>query len=201
MKVSGAGSSIMDRDMLLKKIDTIRNQVKGKLPNVYMLHGELDDKDINYLYNHRKVKAMFNLTKGEGFGRPLLEFSLAKKPIIVSGWSGHTDFLDREFTCQIGGELKDAHPSAHVPGIILSDAKWFSPDINQAKHYLKDVYEKYHKYQELAKRQAKKSRELFNYYEMKDLIKKHFDKIPKSVVPQIQLPKLKKIELPKLNKV
>jgi len=201
MKVSGAGSSIMDRDMLLKKIDGIRDQVKGKLPNVYILHGELDDKDINYLYNHSKVKAMFNLTKGEGFGRPLLEFSLAKKPIIVSGWSGHTDFLDREFTCQIGGELKDTHPSAHVPGIILSDAKWFSPDINQAKHYLKDVYEKYHKYQELAKRQAKKSRELFNYYEMKDLIKKHFDKIPKSVVPEIQLPKLKKIELPKLNKV
>ncbi len=200
MKVSGAGSSIMDRDAILKKIDGIKAQVKGKLPNVYVLHGELDDKDINYLYNHGKVKAMFNLTKGEGFGRPLLEFSLAKKPIIVSGWSGHTDFLDREFTCQIGGELKTTHPSTHVPGIILPDAQWFSPDLNQAKHYLKDVYEKYDKYQELAKRQAKKSREEFNYYEMKDLIKTHFDKIPKSTQPQLQLPKLKKIELPKLNK-
>ena len=152
MKVSGAGSSIMDRDEMLKKIDRIKSQVKGKLPNVYLLHGELDDKDINYLYNHGKVKAMINLTKGEGFGRPLLEFSLTKKPIIVSGWSGHIDFLDREFTCQIGGELKDTHPSTHVQGIILKDAKWFSPNIDQAKHYLKDVYEKYSKYQDLAKR-------------------------------------------------
>ncbi|NDA77988.1 MAG: glycosyltransferase family 1 protein, partial [Actinobacteria bacterium] len=178
---------------LLKKIDGIRNQVKGKLPNVYLLHGELDDKDINYLYNHPKVKAMFNLTKGEGFGRPLLEFSLAKKPIIVSGWSGHTDFLDREFTCQLGGELKDTHPSAHVPGIILKDSKWFSPDLSQAKHYLKEVFEKYDKYQELAKRQAKISRDNFSFEKMKDAINTYFDKIPKSVIPQLQLPKLKKI--------
>jgi len=200
MKVSGAGSSIMDRDEMLKKIDRIKSQVKGKLPNVYLLHGELDDKDINYLYNHGKVKAMINLTKGEGFGRPLLEFSLTKKPIIVSGWSGHTDFLDREFTCQIGGELKDTHPSTHVQGIILKDAKWFSPNIDQAKHYLKDVYEKYNKYQDLAKKQARKSKEQFSFDNMKQLIKDYFDKIPKSVTPQLQLPKLKKIELPSLKK-
>jgi glycosyltransferase involved in cell wall biosynthesis len=201
MKVSGAGSSIMDRDAIIKKIDSIKSQVKGKLPNVYLLHGELDDKDINYLYNHGKVKAMFNLTKGEGFGRPLLEFSLAKKPIIVSGWSGHTDFLDREFTCQLGGELKPTHPSTHVPGIILPDARWFSPDLSQAKHYLKEVFEKYEKYQELAKRQAKKSKEEFSFEKMKEVIKTHFDKIPKSAVPEIKLPQLKKIELPKLNKL
>lgn len=200
MKVSGAGSSIMDRDEMLKKIDHIKSQVKGKLPNVYLLHGELDDKDMNYLYNHGKVKAMFNLTKGEGFGRPLLEFSLSKKPIIVSGWSGHTDFLDRELTCQIGGELKDTHPSTHVQGIILKDAKWFSPNIDQAKHYLKDVYDKYNKYQELAKKQAKKSKDQFSFDNMKQLIKEHFDRIPKSVTPQLQLPKLKKIELPSLKK-
>ena len=30
---------------------------------------------MNHLYNHPKVKAMINLTKGEGFGRPLLEFT------------------------------------------------------------------------------------------------------------------------------
>jgi hypothetical protein len=49
---------------------------------------------------------MVNLTKGEGFGRPLLEFSLSKKPIIVSGWSGHIDFLDKEFTTLLPGQLK-----------------------------------------------------------------------------------------------
>ena len=40
---------------------------------------------------------MINLTKGEGFGRPLLEFTRSKKPIIASNWSGHLDFLNPEF--------------------------------------------------------------------------------------------------------
>jgi hypothetical protein len=49
---------------------------------VYLLHGEFTDIEINEIYNHSKVKAMVNLTKGEGFGRPLLEFSLVNKPIM-----------------------------------------------------------------------------------------------------------------------
>lgn len=199
MKTSGAGSSIMDRDEMLKKIDEVKNMVKGDLPNIYLLHGEIDDKDINNLYNHPKVKAMFNLTKGEGFGRPLLEFSLSKKPIIVSAWSGHVDFLDQDFYCAIGGELRNVHPSAQVQNMILGDSQWFSPDIGQASFYLKNVYEKYSKYEEQAKRQSHVSRTKFSFEEMKNLLGLYLDKIPKQV--GLQLPQLKKIELPKLKKV
>jgi hypothetical protein len=46
---------------------------------VYLLHGEFTDEEMNSIYNHSKVKAMVSLTKGEGFGRPLLEFSLTQK--------------------------------------------------------------------------------------------------------------------------
>jgi hypothetical protein len=189
----------MDRDDMLKKIDAIRSIVDGDLPSVYLLHGELDDRDINNLYNHPKVKAMFNLTKGEGFGRPLLEFTLSKKPIIVSGWSGHVDFLDQEFCCLVGGELKNVHPSAQVQNMILAESMWFSPDINQASTYLKKVYEKYSNYEESAKRQSHISRTKFSFDEMKNLLATYLDRIPKQT--PIQLPQLKKIELPKLKKV
>jgi hypothetical protein len=62
-----------------------------------LLHGEFTDVEMNEIYNHSKVKAMVSLTKGEGFGRPLLEFSLTNKPIISSNWSGHIDYLNPEF--------------------------------------------------------------------------------------------------------
>ena len=62
------------------------------------------------LYNHPKVKAMVSLTKGEGFGRPLLEFSLTNKPVIASNWSGQTDFLNPEFTALVNGNIK-SYPS------------------------------------------------------------------------------------------
>lgn len=199
LKTSGAGASIMDRDEMLKKIDDVRNLVSGDLPNIYLLHGELDDKDINNLYNHPKVKALFNLTKGEGFGRPILEFTLSKKPVIVSGWSGHVDFLDPEFTCLLPGELKNVHPSAQVPNMILAESMWFSPDITKAKEYLEDVYTKYSKYHELAKRQSHHSRTKFSFEEMKNVLSTYLEKIPKQTA--LQLPQLKKIELPKLKKV
>ena len=80
-----------------KRIQAIRKSVpSNSLPNVYLLHGEFNDSEINELYNHPKVKSMVSLTKGEGFGRPLLEFSLTNKPVIASNWSGQTDFLKSE---------------------------------------------------------------------------------------------------------
>jgi hypothetical protein len=193
LKVSGAGSSIMDRNTMLDKIEAIRNTVSGDLPNIYLLHGELDDKDINNLYNHGKVKAMISLTKGEGFGRPLLEFTLAKKPIIATAYSGHIDFLYMENTCLVGGTLKQIHPSAVVDNLLIKESSWFSPDVKQAEFYLRDVYEKYSKYEEKAKKQAHQSKTKFSFEEMKTLLGTYLDKIPKQV--GLTLPKLKKIEV------
>jgi hypothetical protein len=193
LKVSGAGSSIMDRNTMLDKIEAIRNTISGDLPNIYLLHGELDDKDINNLYNHGKVKAMISLTKGEGFGRPLLEFTLAKKPIIATAYSGHIDFLYMENTCLVGGTLKPIHPSAVVDNLLIKESSWFSPDVKQAEFYLRDVYEKYSKYEERAKKQAHQSKTKFSFDEMKTLLGTYLDKIPKQV--GLTLPKLKKIEV------
>jgi hypothetical protein len=185
----------MDREDILKKIDEVRKTVKGDLPNVYLLHGELEDRDVNQLYNHPKVKAMVSLTKGEGFGRPLLEFSLTKKPIIASAWSGHLDFLNPEWSILVGGELKPVHPSAVVQNMILDQSQWFSPNEAETGAKLKDVYENYKKYIEPAKRQAFKSRTEFSFDKMVDVL----DTILTSTVPKqaefkpLALPKLKKI--------
>ena len=200
---SGVGTSIMDREVLLDKIDAIRKTVKGTLPNIYLLHGDISDAEINELYNHTKVKAMISLTKGEGFGRPLLEFSLVNKPIIASGWSGHIDFLDNKFTKQIGGTLTNVHPSAAVDKMILQESQWFTPDDALVGNALKDVFDDYKTYKELAKRQGYKSRTEFSYDKMKEKIDtiliKYVPEFPKQI--QLKLPMLKKIEVPKLNKV
>jgi hypothetical protein len=87
MKTSGAGFSVMDREDIINKINDIKSTVTGDLPNIYFLHGDFTDEEMNQIYNHPKVKAHINLTHGEGFGRPLLEASLSEKPIITSNWS------------------------------------------------------------------------------------------------------------------
>ena len=86
LKTSQISSSYVDREEILKKIKLIKKTVNSNnLPNIYLLHGEFTDEEMNEIYNHSKVKAMISLTKGEGFGRPLLEFTLTKKPLITTG--------------------------------------------------------------------------------------------------------------------
>jgi hypothetical protein len=200
LKTSGAGCSIMDRDSMLEKIDTIKKLVGGEdLPNVYLLHGELSDGDINNLYNHPKIKSMISLTKGEGFGRPLLEFTITKKPMIVSNWSGQKDFLSEEFCIMINGTLKQIHPSAVVQNMLIPESGWFDPNISEVKDALKNVYENYSKYLEGAKRQAHKSKTEFSFDKMKDLINTILEVVPKQV--ELKLPTLKKVELPTLKKI
>jgi glycosyltransferase involved in cell wall biosynthesis len=203
LKTSQMGSSYIDRDDILKKIKLIAQSVNSKdLPNVYLLHGEFTDVEMNELYNHPKIKAMVNLTKGEGYGRPLLEFSLTKKPIITSNWSGHTDFLNPEFTTMLPGQLTNVHSSA-ANNWLLKESQWFSVDTGHAATVIKDMFEDYKKYLDGAKRQAYRSKNEFSWDKMKDKINEIFTnnipEFPKEV--KLQLPKLKKIELPKLQKV
>ena len=202
LKTSQVGSSYLDREEILKKIKQIRKTVNSNnLPNVYLLHGEFTDEEMNEIYNHSKVKAMVNLTKGEGFGRPLLEFSLVKKPIITSGWSGHVDFLNSDFNCLLNGQLTPVHPSTQNQ-FLLPESKWFSPDHGQIGFYLKDVFENYKNYTEKAKRQAFKSKNEFSWDKMKETINTILtDNLPEFAQEiKLQLPNLKKIQLPKLQK-
>ena len=203
LKTSTVGSSYMDRDELIKRIKLIKETVKStNLPNIYLLHGEFTDVEMNEIYNHSKVKAMVNLTKGEGFGRPLLEFSLTNKPIITSNWSGHIDYLNSEFVTLLPGTMTKVHPSA-ANNMLLSEAEWFSVDYGQTGGYLKDVFENYKNYTDKAKRQGFQSRTNFSYEAMKNKLDELFTskipEFPKQV--QLQLPQLKKIELPKLRKI
>ena len=194
LKTSAVNSSYMDRREIMKKLNTIRNMSKGKLPTVYILHGNFSNEEMNELYNHPKVKAMVSHTKGEGFGRPLLEFSLSNKPIICSGWSGQMDFLQSDKSLLLSGQLTNIHLSAQQKDILIPESQWFQPnaiDIN--KSYI-DVYDNYKFWLERGKRQGYHSRTYFAFENMKakiETILNDYINIPEPI--KLKLPKLKKI--------
>jgi len=205
LKTSGANNSYLDRNNILKKINSIKNSCNTTdLPNVYLLHGDFTDEEMNSLYNHSKVKAMISLTKGEGFGRPLLEFSLTQKPIIATNWSGHIDFLNNEFTTLLNGSLNNVHPSA-ANNMILKESQWFSPNHAEIGFALKNIFDNYKKYLGNAKRQAFYSKTNFSWESMKDklnsVLSTNIPEFPKQIelnIPKLNLPTL---DLPKLDKI
>ena len=170
LKASKGSASYISRDQILKQINQIKDTVSGKdLPNIYLMTGEFSDKEMNELYNHPKVKAMVSLTRGEGFGRPLLEFSLTNKPVIASNWSGQIDFLHPEFTYLLPGRLEEVDASS-ANNWIKKEAKWFQVDAPVAMQVMNDVFKNYKRGAELAKRQGYHARTNFSYEKMQEKI-------------------------------
>ena len=199
LKTSGGGFSILDREDIIKKIEQIKKSVvlsEGQtMPNIYLLHGELTDKEMNSLYNHPKVMAHVSFTKGEGFGRPLLEASVSGKPVIASGWSGHLDFLDQTNAVLVGGELKPIHESSVWDGVLIKESTWFTPDMNQSANALYAVFKDYNQFKKRANILAKENSKKFSYQTIQKKTWEILDKyVPKfSVQTKLVLPTLKKI--------
>lgn len=208
LKTSSATFSILDRDEMLRRLDEIKKSIQGAdtLPNLYFLHGQLTDGEMNDLYNHQKVKAMITLTKGEGFGRPLLEFSMTGKPIIASAWSGHMDFLDKDLTILLPGKIEPVHPSA-VNDFILKEGQWFTADYNVAGGAMMEVFKNYNKYASNAKKMSYYNKNNFSLDDMARKINWFFEKNVPEFPEELELKmpaslsKIKTITLPKLKKI
>jgi glycosyltransferase involved in cell wall biosynthesis len=212
LKTSGGTLSIVDREDVINKINQIKNSIDTKnLPNVYLAYGDFSYEEMNDLYNHPKVKAHISFTKGEGFGRPLLEAALTSKPIITTNWSGHIDFLNEESSVLLGGTLTNVHPSAAWKGVLNQESSWFTVNYGQAIAYLKDMYKNYKTYTERSRKTYHHIKTNFSFEAMQSKLSSILDAripdFPKQV--GLVLPKLKKvgaeepkkIELPKLKKI
>jgi len=218
LKTNKVDYSLLDKEEILASIRKIRNKFgyKENLPNIYILHGEFTNEELNKLNNDPKIKSFVSFTKGEGFGRPLLEQAITGKPVITTNWSGHIDFIRPEYNILLGGELKNIHKSA-ANKWLLEQAQWFNVDTEVASKAMKDIYKHYKKYIENSRKQTKFLKETFSQNQMTKVLKGHLDKINVSVniplqMPKLQLPKLKKIDgkestnstqlkLPKLQKI
>lgn len=195
VKTSSAGFSVMDREAITKKIDLITNSFGESCPPIYLLHGDLTENELANLYHHDKVKGMISFTKGEGYGRPLAEFALTGKPILVSKWSGLTDFLPEENTVYLEGDLRNVHESAS-DNFLLKESQWFTVNYSKAANSIFDVYKNYKQYSEKSKGLKQNIIKNFSLEKMNeifmDMVKTYVKEKPK-VVP-FKLPKLEKIQ-------
>jgi len=200
LKTSVGTSSYVSREEILDRIRAIKKTINSKnLPNVYLLSGEFSDSEINELYNNPKVKAMVTTTKGEGFGRPLLEFSAVGKPIISTSWSGHMDFLNPQYVYLLPGVLENVHPSA-ANNWLIKESQWFKVDNNQLKKSFKEMFKKYKTYAIKGKQQKQYVINNFSIEKMQEIVEASLDKNTSDLPTQLSL-NLPKLNLPKLKKI
>ena len=137
LKVNAAGRGTVDRHNTISALKKIKEDLYIDFP-ITLVHGELSDKQLAGLYKHPKVSCLLSLTRGEGFGLPILEAAACQLPIIASNWSAHIEFLDHKFMKIKGREV--AIPEKRKDSKIWVTGEWFEPDINKASSVIKRFF-------------------------------------------------------------
>lgn len=169
LKVNQINDSIIDRN----KIHNIVNHISSKFPDkkcsIYVLHGSLNEKEMQGLYRHPKIKAILSTTHGEGFGFPLFDASLAELPVVATDWSGHLDFLsikkedgsEKKMFAKIDFELKPVLQEHVWPNVIEQGTSWAFPSPSSVRLKMREVYKDTSRFISWAKKLAAYNKEKF----------------------------------------
>ena len=123
----GRGTTI-DRQLTQNLVRSLLGEVReGAYPRIHLLHGNLYPDEISGLYKNKSVKGLVSLTRGEGFGLPLLEAAASGLPVIATNWSAHTEFLSLGKFLKIDYDLVDIPESKIDNRIFVPNAKWADP--------------------------------------------------------------------------
>lgn len=196
---TGTTFSDIDKQDLIHKIREITKSTgldHNVLPPIYIVFGDLTDKEMSALYHHPKVKAHITFTKGEGFGRPLAEASLSKKPVIVPNWSGLLDFS--KYAIKLSGQLQQIHHSAVWDKVLVPQSAWFYVNYSYASAVMKNIVADILQYTDSSRRQAHFVKMSFSKEVMTQQLNDYLTQFDTVVQNNLILPQLAPVILPPL---
>ena len=128
---------------------------KERKCSVNILHGDLTNGQMAWLYRNENIKCLVNIAHGEGFGLPLFEAAEAELPIVTIYWGGQKDFLQHDgealFT-PVNYILQPIQKEAEWPGVLEPGSQWAYADQGSYKMALRKVRKNWNS----CKKQAKK---------------------------------------------
>jgi len=129
------GLVIKARNLNGKTRRELREASKG-WRHVYLLDRDYSKEQVNSLI--RAVDVYVSLHRAEGFGLVMAEAMYLGTPVIATGWSANTEFMNSNVACMVNAELvrleKDEPP-------YRRGSQWAEPDEDQAAEYMRRLYE------------------------------------------------------------
>lgn len=161
LKTSRASGSVIDREATKSELNKILRLFPDRKCKIYLLHGDLTEKQVHSLYVREDVKAYVTATHGEGYGLPLFEAAYSGLPIIATNWSGHLDFLSAPYKengktkekmlfAKVDYDLAKVQPEARWNAIITDDSQWAFAKEASFKSQLEKVYKNHGMYKKWA---------------------------------------------------
>ena len=160
VKTNRGRESAIDRSVTEKMLKQVLMEVGHTgTPKIYFLHGDMSRDDMNSLYRDSRVKAFISATRGEGFGLPLLEASVAELPVMATNWSSHPEFLNKGKWIKFDYDLCEVPSDRIDNNIFMAGAKWAHPLEQSVKSSLRKFKNKPHLPYEWAKDLSQKLKE------------------------------------------
>ena len=114
---------------------------QGEFPKVYLINGDMSNDDCASLMMNPKINSLLSLTKGEGYGLPLVDAAASGLPIIATNWSGHLDFLKFGKFSKVSYELKKVPHEKLDKSIFVEGSSWAMPIESDAKKRMRKAVE------------------------------------------------------------
>lgn len=153
---------------------SIEELQKGEFPKIHLLHGFMNQSEINSLYRHNNIKALISLTRGEGYGLPLLEAASAGVPIIATNWSGHLEFLNKIKFIGVDYNLEPVHQSRIDNRIFMNGSKWAQVSEEDFKRKIKKFKSNHSLPTQWAKESTKKIHDIYKFDSIVQLYEDQF---------------------------
>lgn len=145
VKSNIAKNCFMDRKRLHGDLTNFLRQQGERQCKVYLLHGDMTDKEMHSLYRNPQIHAFVSLPHGEGFGLPLFEAAYSGLPVVATGWSGQLDFLvdaeGQEQFYNVAFDLQPVQKEVVWDGVITQDSMWAYAREASAKSQMRKCYE------------------------------------------------------------
>ena len=144
LKTNHGKNTRIDRELTKKLVGGLIKDIRpGEYPKIHLLHGHLTPEEISSIYTHPAVNCFVSLTRGEGFGLPLLEAAASGLPIIATEWSGHLDFLNHGKFIPVRYRLEPLPDARLDDRIFAKGSKWAEPIENDFKKNVKKFRNNY----------------------------------------------------------
>lgn len=132
LKVNSANESIMDRYHTSHRLKTLIHDYPDRKCKIYLVHGQLSEEQLTWLYRHPSMQALISLSHGEGFGLPVFEAAYNGLPIVTVTWGGPMDFICTPNkkgkmvprVARVDYNIAPVQPEAVWDGVIQADSMW-----------------------------------------------------------------------------
>ena len=142
LKTNFGKGTTADRKICKDYLTSLRVALKlNNFPKIKLLHGNMKKEEIAALFHHPNVKMYVSATRGEGYGLPLIEAAAAGLPIVATGWSGHLQFLNKEYFGCVDYNLTEISEGRVDNRIFKKGFKWAQPVESSFKREIRKVYE------------------------------------------------------------